>query len=699
MNFTENKICAKVERVVFPKPEAYADGPCFYILRTDVGTCKGRLSHVPAVGERFIFDGKWEVSKWNGAMEFSFFHAAAYLPKDERSLLKYACEMTHGFGPALEEKIWEAKGEDWRHVGEADGIKGLTPAKLSAFQSTVETIDNNGERTDAVAWLMSIGLTVKMSEAAYEKWGKATTLKVKEDCYILAQLPGYGFRDVDERVRQYFGIGRNDPRRAAACLNYYLAQLTQEDTIVSWTALYDGVSKAIDADPAVIGEQCRRLFDSGRFIAFPKTGMIAGPRDFLAESAILKFARESRTLEQRVKARQPAERAFDLDEKQMAAVQFALDHSFSVINGGAGCGKTTLIRAICDSLHGNVELCAFAGKAAARLKEATGHDAGTIHRMLGWRGDDLGFAKKTLEGTTVVLDEASMVASDLMGEIVKRGPKRLVLVGDEAQLPPVGSGQPFHDIIRICPDVVRTLDVCYRNREAIFAAALAIRNGGIPPAEARTEAETWRVHAIREARETHKAILDVVKSGDVDFSSDIILCCRNGDGDGETPCSVAAFNRDIKDVVNPNEDGTDRVAPGDRVINTKNHADLDVWNGTTGTCDKVDADGAMWVRLDYRNAAGEERVLIPKKEAREWQLAYALTVHKSQGSQYRKVFFVVTKRDQACLLSRPMVYTAVTRARCECHVVGDVQAFHGSIRTVERKQTVMQELVRQEMAK
>lgn len=699
MNFTENKISAKVERVVFPKPEAYADGPCFYILRTDVGTCKGRLSHVPAVGERFIFDGKWEVSKWNGAMEFSFFHAAAYLPKDERSLLKYACEMTHGFGPALEEKIWEAKGEDWRNVGEADEIKGLTPAKLSAFQSTVETIDNNRERTDAVAWLMSIGLTVKMSEAAYEKWGKATTLKVKEDCYVLAQLPGYGFRDVDEHVRQYFGIGRNDPRRAAACLNYYLAQLTQEDTIVSWTALYDGVSKAIDADPAVIGEQCRRLFDSGRFIAFPKTGMIAGPRDFLAESAILKFARESRTLEQRVKARQPAERAFDLDEKQMAAVQFALDHSFSVINGGAGCGKTTLIRAICDSLHGNVELCAFAGKAAARLKEATGHDAGTIHRMLGWRGDGLGFAKKTLEGTTVVLDEASMVASDLMGEIVKRGPKRLVLVGDEAQLPPVGSGQPFHDIIRICPDVVRTLDVCYRNREAIFAAALAIRNGGIPPAEARTEAETWRVRAIRDAREAHKSILDVVKSGDVDFSSDIILCCRNGDGDGETPCSVAAFNRDIKDVVNPNEDGTDRVAPGDRVINTKNHADLDVWNGTTGTCDKVDADGAMWVRLDYRNAAGEERVLIPKKEAREWQLAYALTVHKSQGSQYRKVFFVVTKRDQACLLSRPMVYTAVTRARCECHVVGDVQAFHGSIRTVERKQTVMQELVKQELAK
>lgn len=694
MDFTGKKISAKVERIVYPKPDAYVDGQSFYILRTDVGTCKGRLSHVPAIGERFNFDGKWEVSKWNGAMEFSFFHAAAYLPKDERSLLKYACEMTCGIGPVLEEKIWEAKGDDWRKVGESDGIKGLTPAKLSALQSTIETIDNNKERTSAIAWLMSIGLTVKMSEAAYDKWGKATTLKVKDDCYVLTQLSGYGFRDVDGHVRQFFGIGRNDPRRVAACLNYYLAQLTQEDTICSWTLLFDNVSKAIDADPAVIGEQCRRLFDSGRFIAFPKTGMIAGPRDFLAESEILKFVRESRTLEQRVKARQPAGRSFDLDEKQMAAVQFALDHSFSVINGGAGCGKTTLISAICDSLHGDVELCAFAGKAAARLKEATGHDAGTIHRMLEWRGDGLGFARKTLEGRTVVLDEASMVASDLMGEIVRRGPRRLVLVGDEAQLPPVGSGQPFHDVIRLCPETVQTLDVCYRNREAIFAAALAIRHGGIPPMEARTEAETWRVQSIRDAREAHKAVLAAVADGVVDFSSDIVLCCRNGDGDGETACSVAAFNRDIKDIVNPNEDGSDRIAPGDRVINTKNHADLDVWNGTTGTCDKIDADGAMWVKLDYRNAAGEERVLVPKKEAREWQLAYALTVHKSQGSQYRKVFFVVTKRDQTCLLSRPMVYTAVTRARCECHVVGDVQAFHASIRAVVRKQTVMQELAK-----
>ena len=693
MNFTDKKIVAKVERVVYPKPEAYVEGPCFYILRTDVGSVKGKLNHVPAIGERFNLEGKWEVSKWNGSMEFSFFHASAYLPTDERAMLKYACEMTCGLGPTLEEKIWEAKGDNWREVSEADGIRGLSPNKLCQLQSTIEMLNNHKEQTEAIAWLMSIGLTVKMAESAWDKWQKKTVTLVKEDCYILAKLPNYGFSDVDQHVRRHFGIERNDTRRVRSCLKYYLEQLTQENTICSWQMLYDKVSKAIDADPVVIGNECRALFDTGKFVAFPKTGMISSERDFAAETAILKFVRDSVPMEH-VKARQPAERSFDLDEKQMAAVQFALDNSFCIINGGAGCGKTTLIKAICDSLKGDVDLCAFAGKAAARLKEATGHEAGTIHRLLKYMGDGIGFTLKTLVGRTVVLDEASMVASDLMGEIIKRNPKRLILVGDEAQLPPVGSGQPFHDIIRLFPEKVQTLNVCYRNREAIFSAAINIRNGEIPPMEAKTEAETWRVQSIRDPRESHNEILRAVRADEIDFDTDIILCCRNGDGDGETECSVIALNHDIKDIVNPNEDGSYKVSPGDRVINTKNHAELDVWNGTTGKCDKLDSDGAMWVRLDYKNSAGEDYVLIPKKEAREWQLAYALTVHKSQGSQYRKVYFVVSRRDQMNLLSRPMVYTAVTRAKKVCTVVGDVQAFHNSIRTVVRKLTVMQEVSR-----
>lgn len=695
MNFQDKKITAKVEKILYPKADAQVeDISTFYIIACDIGTVKGKLSHIPKQGECLTLEGKWALSTYTSKPEFSFFHATVFVPQDERALLKYACEMTRGFGPALEERIWKARGEDWRKVDMADGISGLSPSKLCSLQDAIVFLEIHGEQAKAVSWLVSCGCTLKMAESAYEKWKTRTIEKVQENCYILASLPNYGFSDIDTHIREYFKIGTNDERRITACINYYITQLTQDNTVADWNELFARVSRAIDADPKAISDCCRSMFDNGRLIAFPTTMRIASTRDYIAESTIWNFCLNNHDMSG-VKAKQPIGTPFKLDDSQMEAVQFALDNSFSIINGGAGCGKTTLIQAICDSLSGReVKLCAFAGKAAARLKEATGHDASTIHRMLNYMGDEQGFTLKTLRGSTVILDEASMVSSDIMAEIIKRNPDRLVLVGDEAQLPPVGSGQPFHDLIALKPEMVKTLTTCYRNREAIFQSALTIRNGMMPPPNAKSEKELWEVTGIGDLRETHKHILDVVNRGEVNFATDIILCCRNGETNGDNECSVIGLNRDIKDIINPNEDGSYKIAPNDRVINTKNCSELDVWNGTTGKCREFDTDGAMWVDLDFPKADGEREVLIPKSQIKDWQLAYALTVHKSQGSQYQKVFFVVARRDAITLLNRPMVYTAVTRAKRECHIIGDTQTFHRSIGTINHKMTVIQELAR-----
>lgn len=691
-NFQDKKITARVEKILYPRADNLVEGKNdFYILRCDVGTVKGKLTHIPKEDECLTLEGKWTVSNYNGQPEFSFFHASVYLPKDERALLKYACTMTKGIGPAIEEKIWDKCGEKWREVDSGDGIKGLTPRLITQLQETVSFLRTHEEQSKAISWIVSIGATVKMAEYAWDKWGEKTIGKVQEDPFILAQLPNYGFKEIDEHIRQKFGIGRNDERRVRSCVEYYVRQLTAENTVVDWNELWAHVSKAIDAEPAVVSSCVQGMMKSGRLIGFQKTMRMAPVNAFIAETGIWNFVNGVGKLPH-TKARQPRERDFDLDSVQMDAVQFALDHTFSIINGGAGCGKTTLIKAICDSLGCGVELCAFAGKAAARLKEATGHDAGTIHRMLAYMGEDLGFTRDSLAGSTVILDEASMVASELMYEIVKRGPTRLVLVGDEAQLPPVGSGQPFHDIIALKPDVVKTLKTCYRNKEAIFSSAICIRNGKTPPPHAKSANELWEVRGITDARSAHENILREVRSGGVDFDKDIILCCRNGDGEGETQCAVSSFNRDIKDIVNPNDDGSYRIAPGDRIICTKNDSEHDVWNGTTGRCREYDTAKAMWVDLDFPRSDGTKEVLIPKSLVKTWQLAYALTVHKSQGSQYRKVFFVCCRRDILTLLSRPMVYTAVTRAKSECHVVGDTFAFQTSIGSVDHKKTVIQEL-------
>ena len=1037
------QVTAKVERIRFPKADTI-ESPLFvpqtfYILACDIGVCKGKLDHLPKVGETLVLDGKWELSQYNGQSEFVFFHAKTFVPVDKRSLLRYACELTPGFGPAMEERIWAECGELWEGLSLSHDIRGLTPSKLEAFHKTVDFLQLNQDRAKAVAWLTKIGLTLKMAEAAFAKWGGNTVSHVENDPYILATLPNYGFSDADTHIRDHFQIERNDSRRVTAALKYYIAQLSQEDTAVKWDDIFAKVTSAIDSDPQLISDTCRAMFASGSLVAFPRSERITSVRDFTNEAAIYKFANESGWATVKTKAKQPKGRDFDLDETQMGAVQFALDRKFAIINGGAGCGKclgkgtpvimydmtvknvedirvgdillgpngekkhvtstttdreemfritpkrggqaftcnkshilsvlhtrkrirdytddakkcfnisvediitklkptqrehlkcwhsdcinrpihdvpvdpyflgvwlgdgasskgvirisnsdkeiidwlcnyaeqsnlksrirpgyfkhtcplveiysplgrgikksnplvkamsqlnlwenkhiphcyidndidvrlsllaglldadgyfnngtydivqkseclandiaflarslgfgvsikscrkqccnngvwgnyfrviisgdidripciverkkakprrqvknprihgitiesigegeyygftlaeedglfllgdftvthnTTIIKAICDSLKGDIRLCAFAGKAAARLREATMHPATTIHRMLGWMGDGNGFAVKTLSGVTVILDEASMVSSDLLAEIVKRNPDRLVLVGDEAQLPPVGSGQPFHDLVHLLPDCVRTLTTCYRSREAVLSSALAIREGNIPPNYTKSYSEFYEFISLADARKAHDFILRQVKNSEIDFADDVILCCRNGDSE-EEPLSVKSLNADIKALVNP---GDGKIDTGDRIICTVNSSDLDVWNGTTGRCACFDSSRAMWVELDFPNADGETSVLIPKDKVKDWQLAYALTVHKSQGSQYGKVFFAVARRDSSTLLSRSMVYTAVTRAKKECHVVGDAWAFGTSIREVRTKHTAMQEI-------
>lgn len=391
------------------------------------------------------------------------------------------------------------------------------------------------------------------------------------------------------------------------------------------------------------------------------------------------------------------------DEKQIEAIENAASRPFSLITGGAGTGKTTIITELVKRLKAFGEtprLCAFAGKAAARLTQVTGDPASTIHRLLGYNGNRFMFGK--LDAYSIVVDESSMISSDLMAEIVRRNPKRLVLVGDVAQLPPVGKGQPFHDLVGLRPDIVTRLERCYRNSEAVYHAAMQIRNGETPTDRARSENEQWDVFATGGEKTTHRQILDFVRGGHLDFDRDIILVPRNGDND-EQPCTVKSLNRDIIEIVNPRE-SDQKWQIGDRVINTKNNPDMDIWNGTTGTVTAVDHDGGVWLKPDTpvldtkRSKTGSmiytDRVLLGKEERKHLQHAYALTVHKSQGSQYRRVIFVCLQRDSFMLLDRSLIYTAVTRTQEKCVVVGQWHALTDGISKVSEKRTVIQELMK-----
>jgi exodeoxyribonuclease V alpha subunit len=388
------------------------------------------------------------------------------------------------------------------------------------------------------------------------------------------------------------------------------------------------------------------------------------------------------------------------DSSQQSAIQLATTKPFSMVTGGAGSGKTTIIKAITDTLESkgeNVALCAFAGKAAARVREACQHPASTIHRLLMYDGSR--FACTSLSSYSVIIDESSMIDTQLLSEVIKRKPNRLCLIGDPAQLPPVGRGQPFHDILKIKPNLVASLTTCYRATEAVFKSATAIRNGVKPPMQATSEGEKWSMVNTGDAKRTQVQILDWVKSGLFDFEQDVILVIRNGESDDDA-CTVRGLNKVITDMISPRENNR-KFNVGDRIINTKNLPYLDCWNGTTGTVHAIDQDNGIWVRtdipvIDYsktsdvNNPAYTSHVLFSREKRKHLELAYALTTHKSQGSQYRRVLFAGFNRDLHSLLDRSLLYTAVTRTKQACCVVGELSAAFAAIDRVCSKRTIMQ---------
>ena len=369
-----------------------------------------------------------------------------------------------------------------------------------------------------------------------------------------------------------------------------------------------------------------------------------------------------------------------LDASQIKAVESAVAGGDRLITGPAGTGKTTLIKAIAQRMK-RAEIMAPTGKAAARLREATGFEAHTIHRNLLFDGTK--FNRNWPFKCPVIIDESSMVDAWLMARLLEFNPEPLILVGDAAQLPPVGKGQPFHDLISLRPDRVTELTTCYRAQGAVHKAATAIRHGEIPLKQEKSGGESWRMVETGGPSRTFVKLQEWIKAGFLDPAEDIILAPMYGSGEAADG-GIKAINAMCKEILNPS---TEPYSPGDRIIINKNFGQDDLWNGDLGTIAEIDHKGFPFVDLDR----GTETRLLTKAQRAEMSLAYCLSVHKAQGSQMRRVFFVCFKRHWH-MLNRSLIYTAITRAREGVCVMGSLQTFYHGIQKVEAKRTVLQEL-------
>jgi len=280
------KLDVKVKRVLWPAPEK--EGTRFLLL-TSKGKAIGNMRWRPNVGDMITLDGIWGAR--DGERQFQFKGATPNVPDDPRMLLNYVCSKAHGIGPKIEEAIWNRYGSDWRSA-EAGGFRDFSRAKYNAFVEALEQVDGEAAKTSVMVWLIDKGATENMAAAAYDEWKSRTQVKVLANPFALAELPNYGFQNVDVSIRQNFGIEDRDPRRIKAAIFYKLRQITNNgDTVVDWDELEKGMIELLGLD--LIGDVCdavRDMMEEGKLIGFQEAQRLAMASDYHDEIAILEFA-------------------------------------------------------------------------------------------------------------------------------------------------------------------------------------------------------------------------------------------------------------------------------------------------------------------------------------------------------------------------------------------------------------------------
>lgn len=290
-------IMTKVLAVRFPREEEdrarreAGEKTLFYILSIDgePSIAKGELTYRPTAG--LVLSLRGEESAWQGQRQFRFASAEVAVPTDERQMLEYCCELTKGIGPAMAQKIWDVKGADWRTVKDGE-VPRLTAELLAGLHSTLEELELRQTETRTICWLRSVGCTPNQAKAAWALWGPATVPKVKDNCYCLAELPHYGFRDVDLDIRRRFGIADDDQRRIDAAVRYAVSSLVEGgDTLVSWPRLAQELDTLLPSIPRTrFSDTVAAFFASGELVGFAASRTLCRARDFENELLIYQFA-------------------------------------------------------------------------------------------------------------------------------------------------------------------------------------------------------------------------------------------------------------------------------------------------------------------------------------------------------------------------------------------------------------------------
>jgi len=281
------KISVRVEEIIYPRA---TDEGGWYVIVTDKGKCTGNVSWRPESGERLILEGEW--GAYRGMRTFKFLGAMVDIPSDPHAKLVYVCERANGTGVAMQKLIWETWKERWEQDYCADRIPRFSGRMLENFADTLESINEDAQKAATVAWLLSKGATIALAGAAWDEWEENTVGIIQHNCFRLADLPNFGFNNVDKDIRKEFGIENGDPRRLNAGILYALKLLTGSgSTLIKWTDLLLSAIKLLGPQfEKPIVAQVKELFGTGDLRGFKASRSMALSDHFYAERDIWDFA-------------------------------------------------------------------------------------------------------------------------------------------------------------------------------------------------------------------------------------------------------------------------------------------------------------------------------------------------------------------------------------------------------------------------
>jgi exodeoxyribonuclease V alpha subunit len=688
-----------------------ADDTGFSVVRLDTpdGDTLTAVGGLPEVspGMALTLEGEWKTHSTYGE-QFKVERCEIALPATVQGIEAYlGSTMIDGVGPKTAEAIVEHFGADTLDVLDDEPerlqeVDGVGPKRAASIAESWE--DQQHIRT-VMMFLQGHGLSTTLSVKVHEEYGEGAVTVLQDDPYRLARdIHGVGFKTADQVARD-MGLPADSPSRIQAGLLYALEEQTGHGhTYARREDLIEHAAEILELPQETVGPQLEALVDSedvaredvpqGTVEAPTVDDAIYPPALHYCEANVaerllaitveppLRF-QNGATDWDILLARAERNTGFTLSEEQRGSVKTALQNKVTVLTGGPGTGKTVTVQTIITLLDWremSYELCAPTGRAAKRLSEATEKPAQTIHRMLEYSPSD-GWQRNRhdpLDVDAVIVDEASMMDVTLAYHLLDaiRDQTRVIFVGDVNQLPSVGAGDVLRDVIASGRVAVAQLTEIFRQAadSGIVVNAHRINKGEFPSLNSE-RFEDFYFFSKDDPEEAASLLADIVTQRIPErfalFPDEIQVLAPMYRG----ACGIDRLNAMLQEAINPSSpikaekplgDRTLRV--GDRVMQTRNDYDKNVYNGDIGEVTALDPEEKkLTVTFEGRSVDydfGELDVLVP---------AYAISIHKSQGSEYPAVVVPVLTQHYI-MLQRNLLYTAITRAKELVVLVGSKKA-------------------------